>query len=191
MDVNTPSIEPTRRTRWLPFILTAAIIALDQITKAIVVAKIPLGTIAASYFGDFFQIWHVRNKAVAFSLGEGLPDMFRSILFLVIPTLVMVLLVWLLLSKKNQFTTLQRWALAGILGGGIGNLIDRFCRPEGVVDFLSVKFYGLFGLERWPTFNVADSSVVVCGILLIVSLLVTIAHESAGRSKGPEKEAKK
>ena len=48
-------------------------------------------------------------------------------------------------------------------------IIDRIARPDGVIDFLSVKFYGLFGLERWPTFNVADSAVVVCGILLVVS----------------------
>jgi signal peptidase II len=67
---------------------------------------------------------------------------------------------------------LQRWVLCGIVGGGIGNVIDRIFRPEGVVDFVSVKFYGLFGLERWPTFNVADSSVVVCAILLVVSTIV-------------------
>ncbi len=167
----------------MPFALTVSIIMLDQISKAIVVAKIPLGTIVASYFGDFLQIWHVRNKAVAFSLGAGLPDGFRSVLFLVVPVIVMVLLVWMLLSRKNQFSTLQRWALAGILGGGIGNLIDRFCRPDGVVDFVSVKFYGLFGLERWPTFNVADSSVVVCGILLIISLMVAIRQESKNDKK--------
>ena len=39
----------------------------------------------------------------------------------------------------------------GIVGGGLGNLVDRFFRKEGVVDFIDVKFYGLFGLERWPT----------------------------------------
>ena len=183
MDAKTPcnELELSCRQRWLPFILTILVIVLDQATKALVVAKIPLGTIAASYFGDFLQIWHVRNKAVAFSMGAGLPDGFRSILFLVVPTIVMVLLIWMLLRRKNEFTTLQRWALAGILGGGIGNLIDRYFRPEGVVDFVSVKFYGLFGLERWPTFNVADSSVVVCGILLFISLIVAIRQESKSR----------
>ena len=63
-------------------------------------------------------------------------------------------------------------SVCGIVGGGIGNLIDRFFRPEGVVDFIDVKFYGLFGMERWPTFNVADSAVVVCGILLIISFKI-------------------
>ena len=62
--------------------------------------------------------------------------------------------------------------MAGIIGGGFGNLIDRIFRPAGVVDFIDVRFYGIFGLERWPTFNVADASVVVAGILLIVSFIL-------------------
>ncbi|HOX92234.1 MAG TPA: signal peptidase II, partial [Spirochaetales bacterium] len=66
---------------------------------------------------------------------------------------------------------LQGAELAGIIGGGMGNILDRIFRADGVVDFLSVKFYGLFGLERWPTFNVADATVVVCGILLAASTL--------------------
>ena len=60
----------------------------------------------------------------------------------------------------------------GIVGGGFGNLIDRCFRTEGVVDFIDVKFYGIFGMERWPTFNIADAAVVVCGILLIISFLL-------------------
>jgi len=60
--------------------------------------------------------------------------------------------------------------VAGIIGGGLGNLIDRIFRPQGVVDFISVNFYGFLGFSRWPTFNIADSSVVVCGILLFLSV---------------------
>ena len=85
--------------------------------------------------------------------------------------------------NSNDFTRLQRWAVAGILGGGIGNIIDRIFRPDGVVDFISVKFYGLLGFERWPTFNLADSSVVVCCILLLVSII-------AGSVKNREKTVK-
>ncbi|MFA6689688.1 MAG: signal peptidase II [Sphaerochaetaceae bacterium] len=185
MRTKTPAGGSSPARRWLPLILTAAIVITDQITKAIVVAKIPPGTIAASYFGDFLQIWHVRNKAVAFSMGAGLPDGVRTVMFLLLPTVVMFVLLWMLFSRDMDFTALQRWALAGILGGGIGNLLDRYLRPDGVVDFVSVKFYGLFGLERWPTFNVADSSVVVCGILLLVSLLVSLNGQGHG-AEGPE-----
>ena len=57
-----------------------------------------------------------------------------------------------------------------MIGGGISNLLDRFFRVEGVVDFIDVEFYGLFGLERWPTFNIADSAIVVgaAGLFIII-----------------------
>jgi signal peptidase II len=99
-----------------------------------------------------------------------LPENLRPILFIIAPLLVLGFLVWYYMSSKD-FNTLQRWAVAGIIGGGLGNIIDRIFRPDGVVDFISVKFYGFLGMERWPTFNVADSSVVVCCILFLVSIV--------------------
>jgi signal peptidase II len=113
----------------------------------------------------------VRNKAIAFSLGQNIADSVKPVLFIMLPILVLCVLLWYYLSS-NDFTRLQRWATAGILGGGIGNIIDRIFRSEGVVDFISVKFYGLFGFERWPTFNVADSSVVVCCLLLFATIII-------------------
>ena len=161
------------KERTIPLILTGAIILADQCTKAIIAANWPIGAMIVDVFNnDFLQIYHVRNKVIAFSLGTGVPDPVKPVLFIVLPLLVLGVLVWYYM-KSNDFTRLQRWATAGILGGGIGNLIDRIFRPEGVVDFISVKFYGLFGFERWPTFNVADSSVVVCCILLFVTILVS------------------
>lgn len=160
------------KTRLLPLMLTLGIVMLDQITKALVVAAIPLRGIGAQFGGDFLRIIHVRNPGIAFSLGAGSPDAIRFAVFIIVPLAVLAaLLIYLL--RGTGLSGLQRWVLAGILGGGLGNLVDRILRPEGVVDFVDVKFYGLFGLERWPTFNVADSSVVVCGILLAITLLVT------------------
>ena len=75
----------------------------------------------------------------------------------------------MLYFRSNDFTLLQRWGICGIVGGGFGNLIDRFFRAEGVIDFIDVKFFGILGYDRWPTFNVADMSVVICGILLLIS----------------------
>jgi signal peptidase II len=158
------------KERTLPLILTGAIILLDQCTKAFIAARWPINTLIADVFNnDFLQIYHVRNKAIAFSLGHNVPDTIKPVLFIVLPLLVIGVLVWYYF-RSDDFTRLQRWATAGILGGGIGNIIDRIFRPDGVVDFISVKFYGLFGFERWPTFNVADSSVVVCCILLFITI---------------------
>jgi len=155
----------------MPLLLTGIIILIDQCTKAFIAAKWAINTMITDVFNnELLQIWHVRNKVIAFSLGKNIPDTLKPVLFIVLPLLVLGVLVWYYLSS-NDFTRLQRWAVAGILGGGIGNIIDRIFRPDGVVDFISVKFYGLFGFERWPTFNLADSSVVVCCILLLISII--------------------
>jgi signal peptidase II len=157
----------------LPFSLTAFVILADQIIKAVIVKIKPeTGLIKDVFNNGFFWIWHVRNKAIAFSLGENLPEAFRPVMFVVVPLLVLAFLVWYYF-KSDEFTHIQRWAAAGIIGGGLGNIIDRIFRPDGVVDFISVNIYGIFGMSRWPTFNIADSSVVVCCILLLVTMFFT------------------
>ena len=169
-----------------PFTLSAAVVLLDQITKAYIVAKWPQnGIFIKDIMGnDFLWIIHVRNKAIAFSLGERLPDSLRPLLFIILPLGALVLMV-LFYLKTNEFSNLQRWALAGILGGGVGNIIDRIFRPDGVVDFISVKFYGLFGLSRWPTFNLADSSVVVCGIIFVITVFFLNPKKIIQKEKAP------
>ena len=164
------------KKKLLPFILTGLVILADQITKAIIVALIPIYTVGANIFGDLLRIVHVANTGVAFSLGDSMPLAIRRILFAIIP-LIVIILVIVVYFRNDEFNSVQRWSICGIIGGGIGNIIDRFFRAEGVVDFIDVKFFGIFGLERWPTFNVADAAVVVCGIILIVSFLITISKE--------------
>ena len=160
------------KTRITPFALTILIIILDQAAKFFVVKNWPRhGTFIRDVFNiDFLLFFHVRNKAIAFSIGDSLPDPFRFILFVIVPIVVLVFLTWYYFTTTD-FSWFQRWAIAGIIGGGVGNITDRILREEGVVDFISVKFYGLLGLERWPTFNIADSSVVVCCIILFLSMI--------------------
>jgi signal peptidase II len=159
------------KDKTLPFILTGLVVLADQLVKSFIVKHWPQeGTLIKDVFSNgFLYLYHVRNKAIAFSLGRNLPDSLRPFLFILVPLVVLGLLVWYYF-RSEEFSALQRWALAGIVGGGLGNIIDRIFRPDGVVDFISVKFYGLLGLERWPTFNIADSSVVVCCILFLVSI---------------------
>lgn len=166
---------PTSRDLWMPLVLSAVIVVVDQITKAIIVAQVPLfyeTGFTREVIGDFLRIIHARNLGIAFSIGDGLPFWLRKTLFVALPVLVLGFLI-ASIYRSDDLTRAQRWYVAAIIGGGIGNIIDRIFRPLGVVDFIDVRFYGLFGLERWPTFNVADSSVVVGGILLVVSMLFT------------------
>ena len=172
------------KERTLPLILTGAIILADQCVKSFIVKNWPReGTLIKDVFNnDFLWIFHVRNKAIAFSLGENIPDFLKPVVFIGVPVVVLGFLFWYYL-KSGEFTQLQRWAAAGIIGGGLGNIIDRIFRPDGVVDFISVKFYGLFGFERWPTFNIADSSVVVCCIILFISILFSPRKTESGAAK--------
>ena len=160
-----------------PISLAILVVILDQVTKILIVSNISRNTIGIQFFGDFLRIIHVRNTGVAFSVGATWTETARRFLFSLIPLIVIGIVV-AIYFRNDTWTKLQRWAIMGIVGGGLGNLIDRFFRAEGVVDFIDVKFYGLFGMERWPTFNVADSAVVVCGILLVVSFIITSVKES-------------
>ena len=157
------------KEKLLPFILTALILIADQVTKALVVKFIPV-THAIS--DNLINIIHVKNPGIAFSMGDSFPIFIRKLLFILVPIVVIALVVVV------YFTKLQRWSICGIVGGGLGNIIDRIFRPDGVIDFIDVKFFGIFGLNRWPTFNVADASVVVCGILMIISFCITFSKDS-------------
>lgn len=169
-----------RRNMLMPLLLTAAVVIADQITKAVVVARLPLfheTGHTVEVIGSFFRLTHVRNLGIAFSIGHTLPPLARQILFIALPIVVIfVLYFWYYAS--DELSQRQRWFVAAVLGGGIGNLIDRIFRPLGVVDFLDVRFYGLFGMERWPTFNVADAAVVVGGVLLVISVFLAPREQS-------------
>ncbi|GMO40171.1 MAG: signal peptidase II [Termitinemataceae bacterium] len=189
-----------KKEKLLPFSLTLFVIALDQITKMLVVKAAAPGSVIADVFGnDLLCIWHVRNKVIAFSIGSSVPEFLRPFVFIVIPLAVLVFLAYYYL-KCSDFTKLQRWAIAGIIGGGIGNLIDRIFRSSGVVDFISIKFFGLLpqsaqdwiqriginGFSRWPTFNLADASVVVCVVIWLISIFAA-PNSINEKTKGTEK----
>ncbi len=147
---------------------------IDQLTKTWVVNNIPENTVGFTLLGDFLAVIHVRNTAVAFSLGRGLSLNIRVILFILIPIIVMAYIAKIIVSKKKPFemTNFQLWLMAGFLGGGCGNIFDRIFRHFRVVDFMSNRVYGLFGMERWPTWNFADATVCVCGVLMVLSIII-------------------
>jgi signal peptidase II len=130
-----------------------------------------VGTVAWSWGGDFFWLVHQRNTGVAFSLGNGLPEGLRHGLFIAVPLVVLIVLA-VFAWRDRTLTNLQRWGLGLILGGGLGNIIDRVMRPDGVVDFLSFRLYGFLGMERFATFNVADSGVTIGGAFIVLSLIL-------------------
>ena len=160
--------------RFLPLSLTAFVILLDQITKALVVKYIPENTIFKSFFWDCLEIIHVRNDAIAFSIGSALDVPIKIVFFIILPIILMVLVIYCVLSTKTDkdFTVFQKWCLAAIAGGGIGNLIDRVFRQLRVVDWISTDMYGFLGFDRFPTYNIADASIVVAVCLILLSFFI-------------------
>lgn len=166
------------KARLLPLTLSAGIILLDQITKIIVMHSVPKGRFIP-VIGDFFRITFVQNLAMAFSIGRTMAQGTQRLIFSFLPLAVIVLIILYYLFTRDEFTGLQKWCFGALIGGGLGNYVDRIFRPEGVVDFLDFKFYGLFGLERWPTFNLADATVVVSIILLAISFILPAKRKEA------------
>ena len=145
----------SRTVSWL--ILSAVIVALDQATKFIAVRS--LAGSAGIEVTPFFNLVLVYNPGAAFSfLAEGTG--WQRALFAVIAVVASVWIVYLL--RKYPHQRLFALALALILAGAVGNLIDRIT-VGAVIDFLDFHAYGY----HWPAFNVADSS-ITCGAVLLV-----------------------
>jgi signal peptidase II len=145
--------------RLLYFTVSLAVVVLDQVTKAIVASRIRLHDTIPVIHG-FFDLTHVKNTGAAFGLFASLSSPARAtILTCVAGGVFLAVLAWSLTSAAT-LTRLQL-ALALVLGGAVGNLIDRI-RFHSVTDFL--RFY----VDRWewPSFNAADSAISVGVVLL-------------------------
>ena len=134
-----------------------AIVAADQITKYLVVANIPLyGDV--SFLPGVLGLTYVQNTGAAFSAFQGMQWLF-AVIFLLFTTAVL----WEYFKKPMGFTRFERWCIAAIYGGGLGNMIDRV-RQGYVVDMLETEFM------EFPVFNLADCF-ITCGCLLLMAHL--------------------
>ncbi len=143
-------------------IVALAIVIVDQYTKLLVVAQIPRGA-AIPVIPGFFDLTLTYNMGAAFGLFSGLPESFRIYVLLAAAMVAFSVVVYYMRSPHGQ-TGLARFAFALIIGGAIGNLIDRL-RLGMVVDFLDVYF----GTYHWPAFNIADSCICIGVVLLVLA----------------------
>ncbi len=139
--------------------------------KLAVLRWLPRGRVTP-VIGDLVRLVFVQNPAIGFSIGRNLPAALQRPLFIVLNFAVVALVVLYSLFTREHLTTFQRWCLAAVVGGGLGNNFDRIFRPGGVVDFVQMRVFGLFGMEFWPVYNLADATLVVSGILLVISFLL-------------------
>jgi signal peptidase II len=152
---------------------TFLVILLDQATKAWIISTMRLYD-SFVVIGGFFNITHVRNPGAAFGFLAGASPLFRYIFFMAVTLAAILLILHYLRISRIEAPSLVS-ALALILAGAAGNLIDRVRFGE-VVDFLDVYI----GVHHWPAFNVADSAITVGAAILIVVLL----QKRKGRTEG-------
>ncbi len=187
-----------------PWLLTVLAVTIDQITKIIVVNYNTAQSIAHGYnptadytwlsrnplqlIGEWLQVNLLYNDAAIFGLDFGIPDDYRQIL-LIISTLIAIGVIIIFYNRIKPQKLFPRAMLAMVIGGGVGNLIDRIFgyiihRGEwkllfepGVVDWIDAGIpAGVFGLEKrlwWYTFNMADAFAICSMILLLLYIIFT------------------
>jgi len=155
-----------KSTLW--FLLTgAAIVAIDQFLKNLVIANFQ-PHVSYPVLGNLLRVYLTYNSSAAFSIGFGI-----TWIFTVVSSIATLVLLWFGSRVKNTLWSVLAGAL---LGGVVGNLVDRITRAPGfpggqVVDFIQIPF-------NFPIFNIADSA--ICVVVGIVLILVARGHKIGG-----------
>ena len=144
-------------------LFVGVIVALDQWTKVLTLSNIALYE-KVPFLDGLFHFTYVQNTGAAFSSFEG-----AMWLFALVFALFTALVIYDLVKKAMPFTVLERWCIAAVYGGGLGNMIDRL-RLGYVVDMIEVEFI------RFPVFNVADCF-ITCGCILLMLHLAFFNRE--------------
>jgi len=153
------------KCRYTTLLLVAGIVVLvDQISKEIILRFFPLYE-NLEVIPGFFSLTHIRNTGGAFGLLAGKATGMRTVFFLAVSGMALAVVLYL----HAKMAAGKRWvetAFALVLGGAVGNLVDRLRFGE-VIDFLD--FY--VGTTHWPAFNVADSAITMGVAILCVNVL--------------------
>ena len=144
-------------------LFAALIVAADQISKYFVVKQIPLyGHV--DFLPGILGLTYVRNEGAAFSSFQGQQWLF-AVMFVIFTGVIL----WEFFKKPMPFTKLERWCIAAVYAGGLGNMIDRV-RLGYVVDMIETTFM------EFPVFNVADCF-ITCGCILLMAHLFLFNKE--------------
>jgi signal peptidase II len=155
--------------------LAGAVVALDQLTKAIALDRLPSG-VAVQIVDGFLSLILVMNPGLAFGLLGTMPAGWRWVVA-ALSVAALLVLVRVALRVLPAAGWAGRLAVGLIFGGAVGNLIDR-ARFGAVVDFIDVHWRGY----HWPAFNAADSAITVGVVLLALRLLRERPAEPARES---------
>jgi len=161
-----------RGSSWLLWIgIAALIVVMDQFTKVLILGTFQYGD--STVVSSFFNLVRAHNHGAAFSFLAGAGGWQRWF-FTALGVAAALVMVWMLRSHAGQ--KLFSWAISLILGGAVGNVIDRLLHGY-VVDFLDFHWAfldGMFHGGHFPAFNVADSAITLGAGLLILDELLRV-----------------
>ncbi|AZK46905.1 signal peptidase II [Paenibacillus lentus] len=148
------------------FLIAFVIFLIDQGTKYLIATRMTIGE-QIPIIGDFFLITSHRNRGAAFGILEN-----QRLFFIIFTIVVVIGVVWYMQKVKGSPNKLLPAALSLVLGGTLGNFLDRLLTGE-VVDFLQFNF----GSYTFPIFNVADTSIVIGFSLIVLDSFLEIKRE--------------
>jgi len=156
------------------FILGVIVVILDQITKKYFESILEMGQSIKVIGEEFFKFTLVYNPGIAFGIRLGGQYILSGI------SVIASIIIIIYMKKLDKSKVLELWAFGMILGGAVGNLIDRALYGK-VIDFLDFDFPDLI-MVRWPVFNVADSFVTIGMVLLAIQyLILDVKKEKMGK----------
>lgn len=159
------------------FLIALIVFLIDQGTKYLIATRLVIGE-QIPVIGDFFLITSHRNRGAAFGILEN-----QRWFFIIITVIVVVGIIWYLQKVKHSENKMLPTALSLVLGGALGNFLDRVVSGE-VVDFLQFNF----GSYTFPIFNVADSCIVIGVALIVLDSLLEVRREKKSAVAGHEQE---
>lgn len=169
-------MSPARRNDVLMVSTAVALITVDQLSKRWIEQHLIVEQDHISLLGNIFELFYVQNRGVAFSLFDG-----QAVLFLLIGVALLVI-GWLYWRLRDSGSLLLKLTFGLILGGAIGNLIDRFTHHY-VVDFFHFHIPGVF---EFAIFNVADTGITIGVALLALLLWRGEPHQASPEAAGVE-----
>jgi len=145
----------------LLYVIAVMILIFDQITKYLAVKHLK-GKDVITIIDNMLEFSYVENYGAAFGILQN-----RKYFFIFMTSLVIVAIFVILVNNYNYLNKPMKVALAMLVGGSLGNLIDRI-RLGYVIDFISVKFGNSY---NFPVFNIADSFIVIATILIVYMVI--------------------
>ena len=149
--------------------VTAAVVVVDQVTKYLAFKHDQPFVL----IGGLIEIVHTMNDGIAFGLGGGMK--YGALIWSILSVLTVLLLLFFYMKYTHRRIA-NTVAFGLIIGGAIGNLIDRIATNGKVLDFIQLSFI------NWPSFNIADAAIVV-GVIVIVFAIALDHAEEAGNRK--------